>query len=327
MALSDRDYWREQARAGGFAPPRFTWTLTLIAINVSVFLLQDIIPDTWEVEGLAISSKALLSHGYVWTLLTYSFFHDGFWHLFFNMFAFWMFGKVVENEVGYGRFLITYFGGIILGGVFWVALTKVGGNPHGLVGASAGVSAVIALFFSRHFEERLRFMLHFFIPISLRGKWLLSTFIVITLVGLFLAEIPSSTGWWSGLWEDEVAYSAHLGGLLFGIGMVVIEHRLAILPVQRPKPVISFRQTVSVQTPTPAPTPASSEDSSSANAACYAQQAASAPKHVSAYSRLAPSLKDEVNRILDKINTSGINALTSRERNALEKARDTLTRK
>lgn len=44
-----------------------------------------------------------------WQFVTHIFMHANFGHLFFNMFALWMFGSLVENTLGQKRFLILYF--------------------------------------------------------------------------------------------------------------------------------------------------------------------------------------------------------------------------
>ncbi len=44
-----------------------------------------------------------------WQYVTYMFMHGGFAHLFFNMYALWLFGSMVEQTLGTKRFLILYF--------------------------------------------------------------------------------------------------------------------------------------------------------------------------------------------------------------------------
>ena len=46
---------------------------------------------------------------HIWQPVTYMFLHGGFSHLFFNMFALWMFGRGLEAEMGTKRFLVYYF--------------------------------------------------------------------------------------------------------------------------------------------------------------------------------------------------------------------------
>ena len=49
------------------------------------------------------------SHDFgVWQFVSYMFMHGGIWHIFFNMFALWMFGSVLENVWGPKRFLNYY---------------------------------------------------------------------------------------------------------------------------------------------------------------------------------------------------------------------------
>lgn len=91
----------------------------------------------------------------VWRLVTFQFLHAGFWHLFFNMFGLWVFGRIVEEQLGGKKYLAFYlvcgiFGGLLylvlnLAGVLGLklpgALTVQVTTP--LVGASAGVFGVL----------------------------------------------------------------------------------------------------------------------------------------------------------------------------------------
>lgn len=61
----------------------------------------------------------------IYQVITYMFLHGDFWHLFFNMFALWMFGKPIEERFGTKRFLIYYFvtgigAAVIHYGVIWL---------------------------------------------------------------------------------------------------------------------------------------------------------------------------------------------------------------
>jgi membrane associated rhomboid family serine protease len=44
----------------------------------------------------------------IWQLITYMFLHEGFQHIFFNMFAVWMFGRIMEFQWGSKKFLLFY---------------------------------------------------------------------------------------------------------------------------------------------------------------------------------------------------------------------------
>ena len=96
-----------------FRPGRFqilpTIIKNLIIINVLVFLAQITIGD-----GSSFIEDTFALHTWQsplfepWQLLTHMFLHGGFEHIFFNMFALWMFGSILENLWGPKRFLIFY---------------------------------------------------------------------------------------------------------------------------------------------------------------------------------------------------------------------------
>ena len=98
--LSDRDYYREEPRRGkpGYWE-RHSAVFHLIVINVAVFLLGHFgESNPLEEWGMLVADSAHLLQ--VWRLLTYQFLHGGFWHLFFNMYSLWLFGRMVESALG-----------------------------------------------------------------------------------------------------------------------------------------------------------------------------------------------------------------------------------
>ena len=86
-----------------------TVTKNLLIINVLVFLagyaLQGYGVDLDKMFGLHFF---MASDFRVYQLFTYLFLHGGFTHLFFNMFAVWMFGRILEHVWGPKRFLFYY---------------------------------------------------------------------------------------------------------------------------------------------------------------------------------------------------------------------------
>src|SRR5436853_4457675 len=86
-----------------------TVTKNIIIINVILFL------TTIAMERLGINLVDILGLHYfqsekfhIWQFITYMFMHGGVAHIFFNMFAVWMFGAAVENMWGPKRFLNYY---------------------------------------------------------------------------------------------------------------------------------------------------------------------------------------------------------------------------
>lgn len=162
-------------------------------------------------------------------LLTYMFMHANFAHIFFNMFALWMFGNVLENIWGPKRFLIFYLvcgigAGLTQELVQYIQYTtqlaqydrvNVGNavitmdqylNLMTTVGASGAIYGIL-LAFGMMFPNSLIYV-YFAIPI--KAKWFVVIYAVIEL--------------FSGLTGagDNVAHFAHLGGMLFGLILILL---------------------------------------------------------------------------------------------------------
>ena len=149
------------------------------------------------------------------------FMHGNFSHLFFNMFALWMFGYALENYWGSKRFLVYYLitgvgAALIQTGV--LAL-EIRGMTQGLppfaaqhyinqivtVGASGAVYGIL-LAFGMCFPN-VPIFLYFFFPI--KAKW----FVIIYGVIELFAGIGGTA--------DGVAHFAHLGGMIFGLLLIL----------------------------------------------------------------------------------------------------------
>ncbi|MCW9707165.1 rhomboid family intramembrane serine protease [Fodinibius salsisoli] len=143
-------------------------------------------------------------HFDIWQLVSYMFLHAGFSHIFFNLFALWMFGQAIENYWGTRRFTVYYFlTGI--GAALLHMLIGAGGAPT--LGASGAVYGIL-LAFGMMFPERPIMLL--FPPIPIKAKYFVAGFGVIELIsGLSRAN-------------SGVAHFAHLGGML--VGFILIKY-------------------------------------------------------------------------------------------------------
>ncbi len=132
----------------------------LILVNVIVFLVFLIIgtPLSWMgyewIEKLAIHYLALPSNLGLfiykpWTLITYFFTHEGFFHILFNMLNLYWFGMLISEYLGDKKLLSLYILGGIGGGVLYMLMYNLFPNlsqsPAGahLIGASASVLAIV----------------------------------------------------------------------------------------------------------------------------------------------------------------------------------------
>lgn len=163
--------------------------------------------------------------------VTYMFLHGNLEHIFFNMFAVWMFGRIMEQVMGPRRFLFYYMvcgigagliqeiaqyiqysqlpmeaypAGVRIEGavISWKALL----NQWNTIGASGAVYGVLLSFGMTFPEER---MFIFPLPFPIKAKWFVCGYAVIELV----SEL-SRRG-------DNVAHMAHLGGMLFGLALIL----------------------------------------------------------------------------------------------------------
>jgi membrane associated rhomboid family serine protease len=130
---------------GGGAP-----ALTrIIAINVLIFIAANIYVNIAGSEYLVDRYLALPANFHLffhqpWTIVTYMFLHINLWHILFNMLWLWWMGRLFVEYMGEKRLVYTYIIGGIAGGLlfmltFGLALPQ----PFVLMGASAGIMAVI----------------------------------------------------------------------------------------------------------------------------------------------------------------------------------------
>ena len=177
-------------------------TLALLIANVAVFLLG--IPPysdfaLWPPGGFESRFEA-------WQLVTYSFLHGGFAHIFFNMFALYMFGSEIERLFGSRFYACYYFAAVVTAAVTHLVITGLmGAAPVPMVGASGGIYRLL-LAFAIYFPHRRVMLL--FPPIPMPARVFVFGFAALELV---LGITQTAAG---------VAHFAHLGGMLGGWLMI-----------------------------------------------------------------------------------------------------------
>ena len=116
---------------------------------------------------LSFCSWTAFSHSaFMWQFVTYMFVHGSFLHLFFNMFALIMFGRVLEQYLGTREFLLFYFLCGILGGIVSYLFYILQGVVNvAVMGASGAIFAL--LFLCAVFFPNARLLLFFFIPLKM----------------------------------------------------------------------------------------------------------------------------------------------------------------
>lgn len=179
-------------------------TRAIIIVNVAVFLLQQLVPRPMDALFALWPLGPLFEP---WQLVTYAFLHGGFTHIFFNMFALFMFGGALESYWGRRRFVLFYFASVLAAAGTQIAMQVLSGTGEPVIGASGGVFGLL-LAFAWYFPRQRILLL--FPPIPLPA-WLF-----VTLYGA-LELVLGVTGA-----QASVAHFAHLGGMLGGALMILI---------------------------------------------------------------------------------------------------------
>lgn len=179
---------------------------TLIIINVAVFIAQALL-DTRVGLTYFLALHPLSSPGFgSYQMLTHMFTHGGLFHILFNMYALWMFGRQLENIWGGKRFIAFYFMCGVGAAVLHLIVQHYSGGDSLAVGASGAVMGIFAAYAYLFPNDRL-VIFPIFIPI--KAKW--------AMLGLMAFDL---FGGIAG--RDNIAHFAHLGGAITGIIMVWI---------------------------------------------------------------------------------------------------------
>jgi membrane associated rhomboid family serine protease len=199
-------------------PFRYTYkgaVLWLIGLNVLTFFAGQVFGQRWIFSRFAMIPVAVRVNHAFWTFLTYMFLHDGFSHIFFNMFALFVFGFQVERRMGSREFVLFYLLTGVLAGIFSFAVYYLTGSYFVvLLGASGAVFAV-QLAYAVFFPDAI---IYIWGILPLRAPVLVLGF---TALELFFSV--------TGL-AGQVAHLTHLAG--FGFAWLYFLLRLGINPLR-----------------------------------------------------------------------------------------------
>ena len=188
---------RARAATGRGAP---VVTYSLIGITIVVYVLQ-LIPGLGVTDWLYFTPLAMSEIAFQpWRLITSVFVHSTglIFHVLLNMYTLWIFGQLLENVLGRGRFLALYLISGLAGsvGVVWLA-----DHNTSVVGASGAIFGLMGAF----------------LVIQRRLGGSATQLLVLVGINLVIGFIP-------GL---NIAWQAHLGGLVGGalVGLIFVETR------------------------------------------------------------------------------------------------------
>jgi membrane associated rhomboid family serine protease len=181
-------------------------TRNLLIINIIIWAACNLIKNLFVYLALFNIGSGYFNP---YQLVSYMFTHTEFNHLFFNMFALFMFGAAIENFWGQKRYLIYYMATGIGAGLIQLLTMYFQGVyvPVPTIGASGAVFGLL-LAFGMLFPNTPLFLM--FIPIPIKAKYMV--------IGYGLIEFFFGIARFG---NDNVAHFAHLGGMLFGIILIL----------------------------------------------------------------------------------------------------------
>lgn len=186
----------------------------MLVINVLVFVAQYVIAPApgqqvwWTGLKLSASEPELLQ------FVTYGFLHADGWHIFGNMLFLYIFGNNVNDKMGQVGYLAFYIASVAFAGISYVTWDQYGN----VIGASGGVAAVVGAYLILFPRAHVTVLVLFFLigTYEIPSLWFVAAFFIKDVIGL-----GSGSG---------IAYSAHIGGTLFGVLVCVALLAMNLLP-------------------------------------------------------------------------------------------------
>lgn len=191
----------------------------LIIINVAVWVIFNLIYFAARISKnaaiydvtfdiLAIPPVIMEYIYRPWTLFTYFFTHQDFFHILFNMLIMYWFGQLIQEYLGAKKLVAIYIWGGIAGGLAYLLIFNtvpffIGNGGPGMIGASAGVYAIVTA--AATLMPDFRMFLLLFGPVKI--KYIAAVYIFLS----FVATVGSNAG----------GNIAHLGGALIGFLFIV----------------------------------------------------------------------------------------------------------
>jgi len=190
-------------------------TIALIIINVICYLLFNLSSGFhYTINGLGMVPSKILSGKQLYGLFTSLFLHANIFHLIGNMWFLWLFGGHLEDGIKPLHFIMLYFLAGVVGDFAHILTTSQGSMGIPAIGASGSVSGLIAGYVYLYPKNKLRMMI-----------WLLFRVYFFSVSSLFFVVI-----WFIGqiifsFGSGNVAYSAHIGAFLCGLGYIYLLKR------------------------------------------------------------------------------------------------------
>lgn len=203
MGISNRDYIRDDNPRQFSSPAKRDIIQSIIIVTVIVYLVQLFVPPVTKWLYMSLPG---LQQGQIWRVLTYAFCHDvrAIFHILFNMFILWIFGREIAGIYGDREFLYLYLTAAIFAALTYLGIQVAIDRVPPMLGASGAVMAVEVLY-ALHFPRRI---IRIWGIIPIEARWLILLLISFDVYPVIQELAGNRVG-------SGVAHSAHLGGVLF----------------------------------------------------------------------------------------------------------------
>lgn len=190
--------------------------LAIILVNVLVFLFELTLPG-WDQNRFIALYGIVPDRLHYSTIITSMFIHGGWLHIIGNMWFLWIFGRGIEDILGHAKYLFFYFACGIAAGLIHVLLNSSSPIPTvGASGAIAGVMGAYLIKFPRAHIVTLIPIIVFITTVDIPAAFLLLYW--------FAMQFFSGVGsvGYSTSSSGDVAWFAHVGGFLAGMGLILL---------------------------------------------------------------------------------------------------------
>lgn len=194
-------------------------TITLIALNVVVFLMQSSLSERGE-QAFIYAFGLIPAYFSFFTMFTSMFVHGGLAHLLGNLLFLWIFGDNVEDRLGHLRFLVFYLLCGVVAALSQLMLDTYSTIP--MVGASGAIAGVMGAYLVLYPHSRVLMLFPFPVflfelpAVAFLGLW-------------FFVQFLNGIGQLPVFQQDQisggVAFWAHVAGFLAGVVLVLIMRR------------------------------------------------------------------------------------------------------